>query len=306
MDGIQLVTKMRQLLEEDEDSGFVNSLLSYQFINDAALDFVNRTKCLRTDEDITTVADQAEYDLSPDFSELYVKDRYRRYVIKLKNGSANTMITQSEYEDFFFASSDSGSVSHFAIQNKDTSGTNLTGTASAVGAESGGECTLTDTVAAQFATVEVGDSVHNTTDESDGVVIEVTSSSVIVTALFNGTDDDWTSADAYVIVPQGRMQLVLEQPPDTAGYTLTVPYIQRPNQLYSKYRTFKFPVQYHDVIVMYAAWLYKYKDREPQYGDKWYVLYDQQAKAYSAQLRKSFKDQTLKINLNARRSQGYY
>ena len=47
--------------------------------------------------------------------------------------------------------------------------------------------------------------------------------------------------------------------------------------------------------------LYKYKDGEPQYGDKWYTLYDQQAKVYSAQMRKGFKRDVLKVNLRAKR-----
>ena len=296
-----MLTQMRMLLDEDSDSGFLDTFLSYQFLNEAATDFVNRTKYLKTTQDITTVADQAQYDLNGNFMELYIKDQSERYVIKYNDGSATTMIPQEDYEDVFIAQSDSGTPGKFSIISDASQRSQLTGAATVDGDASGGQCTLTDTDTSQFASVEAGDSIHNTTDGSNGVVLSVTSTSAIVVALFGGTDNEWDQDDAYVLQPQNNYQLVLDPAPDTASETVTVPYIRRPAPVYSDYGMFNIPSQFHPAIVKYAAWLYKYVDREQGFGDKWYVLYDQQAKLFSSQIRKNYKRPRLSVNLRARR-----
>ncbi len=154
----------------------------------------------------------------------------------------------------------------------------ITGTATSTSAISNGEATLTDT-AGNFSNAEPGDLIHNTSDTSHGVIISKTSSTVLITVLYDATDNFWTSGDAYIIVPAHRYRLILDPPPSTAGHTVTVPYVFKPDPVYSAtiatgYRGYPIPDDYEPGIIKYAAWLYKYRDREPQYGDAFYKYWE--------------------------------
>ena len=277
MDGKELLYSLRQLLGEDASSGFMDSRTSYRFLWEAAKNFVSRTDCLRTTQSITTVASQAGYSLSADFMSLYLRDRDKNYIIKYNDGSTNTFLRQRDYEAVITEDNTSAVdlPQSFSIIDAPTLSAQVSGTASAVGAASGGQCTLTDTSSStKFANVEAGDVVHNTTDGSDGFVLSKTDSTHLVIALFGGTDNDITSADAYVIQPQGRLQLVLNPPPSTSSHTVTVYYIQIPAPVFSSYGVYRFQSQWDTAILNYAAWLYKYKDRTPELGDKFHQFYE--------------------------------
>ena len=191
--------------------------------------------------------------------------------------------------------------SHFTIIDNATLPTQETGTATSDGDASGGQCTLTDT-AATFETslVSAGDIVHNTTDVSDGVVLSVTSETALVCALFGGTGNDWDTDDAYVIQPQGRIQIQFEPPPSTADHTVTVYYIQRPAPVFSDYGVYRFQSQYARPILAYAWWLYKYKDREPNYGDKFFLIFERAVKQAARALNNTYRRQGYKVNLKKR------
>jgi hypothetical protein len=124
---------------------------------------------------------------------------------------------------------------------------------------------------------------------------------VLKTALFNGTNDEWGSGDSYVIQPQGRMQIVFDPSPSTASHTVTLYYLQRPAPVYTNYDVFRFPSHYSNALVKYAAWLYKYRDSEPNYGDKWYVYYDRQIRKYSHEVDHILRRKRISVNLKARR-----
>ena len=62
MDGLNLLRLIREGLDEDSSSDFLDDHLSYDYLYEAALAFVSKTKCLRTTQSITTVADQEAYD----------------------------------------------------------------------------------------------------------------------------------------------------------------------------------------------------------------------------------------------------
>jgi hypothetical protein len=307
MDGKELLYKLRHLLNESADSGFLDNKTSYDYLNEAAYEFIRRTKFLKTTQSITTVADQSTYDLGTDFIEMYLKEDENRPYIKINDGGSDQFIYWKDYEDIVF-SNNTTSVAipgGFSIVNDSTLDSRITGTTTSAGAASGGECTLTDT-AADFSTVNAGDVVHNTTDGSMGVVLSKTSSTVLVTALFNGTANDWTSGDSYVIQPQSKLQLVLDQPTSTAGYTITIYYIQRPAPVYSDYGIFKIQRQYMDALVKYAFWLYKYRDSEPNWGDGMYVYFDRQARAAQDTINGTYKRNRVSVNLKSRRSGNYY
>lgn len=281
MDGKTLLHDLRQLLQEDEGSLFLDTFTSYRFLNEAAEEFVRRTKICKATQSITTVADQAAYDLNADFIECYLRDRDNRLIVKINDGINNYFIPWIEYTDLIYddrtATADAKAIPDaFSIIDKSTLDTRITGTASADGAVSGGQCTLTDTTGGDFTDVEAGDIVHNTTDGSRGIVLSKTSSTVLVTALFGGTNADWTNNDAYVIQPQQKWQIVFTPPTDVAAYTVTVYYVQRPGPVYSDYGMWRIPAQYMTGIVKYAAWLYKYREGAPNTGNAWFQAFENQ------------------------------
>jgi len=155
----------------------------------------------------------------------------------------------------------------FAIRDKRALYSQITGTATSAGDASGGECTLTDTSGVFTTTdyVSKGDVIHNTTDGSSGVVLSITSATALVCALFGGTGNDWDTDDAYVIQPQGRLELIIDPPPSTAGHIITLEYIVKPDPVYSDYGSYRFRDQNMESIIEYAAAKYKMRDSEPDF-----------------------------------------
>lgn len=274
-DGKTLLRELRQSLNEDSNSRFLDDYLSYSLLYKAAQKIAMKTGALTAQQTITTVAETAGYNLSPAFLRMYLKDSSNEHFIKLNDGTNDHFISMGNMEQIIY-SNQTQSVAipnYFYIQ--DTAAIDrITGTATSAGASSLGECILTDS-AADFSNVYPGDDVHNTTDAAIGIVLKKTSSTVLITALFDGTDNDWDSGDAYVIQPQGRYKLMFSPPPSTSGYTATVDFVERPDPVFAPYRSYRFSDQgsISTAMVAYAAWLYKYRDREPNFGDGFYRIY---------------------------------
>lgn len=302
MDGYTLLYKLRHVLNESSTSSFLDEYTSYHYLNEAAVELAIRTKLLTATQEITTVADQSAYDLNSDYMGLSAKNSENRFFAKLNDGTNDRFIFWKDYNEILYSNQTTSVAipSSFTIRDDPTLADRATGTATSAGAATGGESTLTDS-AADFTDVNAGDVVHNTTDGSTGMVLSKTSTTALVTALFNGTDDDWTSSDAYVIQPSGRMQVVLDPPPSTAGYTLTMYYTKRPGPLYSDYGVFKFPPHLADALVKYAVWLYKYRDREPDTADTLFQYWDRQVGVYGSQMRSATNKRLLTVNKRARR-----
>jgi hypothetical protein len=301
MDGKTLKYALRNLLEEDSSSGFIDDLTSFNFVNEAAVNLQQRARYLKADDTITTVLDTSNYDLNADYMGLYLKNSSKKHFIKYSDGTTTSFINWVPHEQIVYANNttSTSTPSRFTVAGKASLDSQVTGTTTSAGASTGGKSTLTDT-GADFSDIEAGDWVHNTTDGSHGIVVSKTSSTVLVTALFNGTNDDWSSSDAYVIQPQGRLQLIVDPPSSTAAHTITVPYLQRPAPVYTDYDVFRFPREYTPALVKYAAWLYKYRDREPNYGDKWYIAFENQAGLLKAQTNDMLRRKTFKMKLKAR------
>ena len=278
MDGKELLYQLRQLLSEDGSSTFLDSKTSYTFLWAAAKEFVARTKCLKSTQSITTVSSQAAYTLNADFFDLYLKDKNQDFIIKYTNGSSDSFPIIKSYDDIIYENNTTtiDTPSDFTILDT-TPNSIITGTATSASTDGTSGSTLTDT-GADFTNASVGDVIHNSTDSSDGHIISKTSTTIIQTAMFGGTDNNWAISDAYTIVPQGRMQLILNPPPASAGHTVTVYYVQIPAPVYTQYGRYNFPQPFMDAILKYAVFLYKYRDREPDFGDKWYLQFDRQAK----------------------------
>lgn len=297
MDGKTLDIELRELLQEPSNSSWLDSKSTYNYLFEAACEINQRTHSLISTQSITTVADQSAYTLNADFLNLYLTDDSNRYFIKYNDGSNDYFIYLKDYESIIFGNNTTSvSIpSQFGLISTST-GSNITGTVTSAGALSNGECTLTDSGATFSSSVSVGDEVHNTTDDSHGYILAVTSNTALVTALFGGTDNDWDSSDAYVVVPQGRWQIVLDPPPSTASHTLTVYYAQRPNPVYAPYRKYGFKQELKPALVKYAAWLYKYRDREPNFGDAFYQIFDGQCRKAMRNIKVGLGRTELKIS----------
>lgn len=309
MDGKTLTRILAEVLNEDPDtSGFSpeGSRQSYDYLFWSAIQFNDRTSYLRDTQSITTEEDTQSYTLDADFQRLYMKDDYDRLFIRYTDGdSVDSYIYYRDEEDIFY-DHDTTSIAvpgYFYIKDKELTTASRTSTATSTAASSAGQCTLTDTEAT-FTTWDVwpGDTIHNTTDDSTGYVLSVTSETALVCALFGGTNNYFTDADAYTIVHQPRLQLVLSQPTSTASETITVPFVQRPTPVYSDYGTYRFPIQYNEGLVKGAAWIMKYRDRDIRGGNQWAVAFDQAVRMANKELRGTFNRKGFKVHMKRVRS----
>jgi len=296
MNGKTLSRDVQEILNEASTSGFIDDRTTYDYLYEAAVQF-NLISQLNTDEStITTVDGTADYYLPYNFGSLYMKNQSGQYFLKLYDGTSYTWVLWKSYEEIYYENT-TAEVAYpysFTIIDHDQYA-NITGSTTANGTSSNGECTLTHSTA-PFSNVTIGDYVSNTTDGSSGYVISVTSSSALVTALFDGTNNDWTSGDTYIITPKSRMKVILSPTPSTGGYIISVPYVAMPDPVYSDYRKYRIPEQYRGALVKYAAWLYKYRDREPNYGDGFYKMFDQQARRAKADYNKTTLAKGFKVN----------
>lgn len=297
MDGKTLLNAVEKLLQESSDSGILDDFTTFQFLNQAAEDIAFRTGALTGSSEITTVANTSAYDLPADFNGLYLRDGSQNLVLPYTDGSTTSSLgwEDSNASTLYNAiTSTAGVPVKFSVIDKGSLLSRVSGSALAEGASSGGESTLSG---ADFDNVSAGDIVHNTTDGSTGVVLAKSGTTSLTTALFDGTSNDWSTDDGYVIQPQPRNQINLTPKPSGAGKTLTVHYIARPAPVYSDYGAFRFPYQFTPALTKYAAWLYKYKDKDPNYGDKWYVHYDQQLRQMAARSSKMYETPTFTMSL---------
>lgn len=400
MDGKDLLRRLEQVLNEESVGTWTDDKSSYDFLWEAAKEWVARTKALTSMQEFLTVAGQPNYALPAGFLKLYLMNSNNRYFIRYSDGTDH-FVTFKDYEDILYGNSistvdiqqstlttsattlqdigqdfsdwetssgnsvyqvrftntqgveswaflgeastttetddtiavftdlardttgwngagtPSGTASHyriekvstqsfpssFAIRDKQALYSQITGTATSDGDASGGQCILTDTSGVFITTdyVNKGDVIHNTTDASDGVVLSVTDATHLYCALFNGTDNEWDSSDAYVIQPQGRLELFLDPPPSTSGHIVRVDYIERPDPVYSDYGVYRFRQHAMEAIIKYAAWLYKYRDQEPKFGDVLFQWFDRAVRREAADLKPTTKRTRWTVNLKARR-----
>ena len=190
----------------------------------------------------------------------------------------------------------------FSLRDKQTLNAQVTGTATSDGDASGGRALLTDTSGVFWTTDKIspGDTVHNTTDGSVGVVLSIESATTAYCALFGGTDNEWDSSDAYVIQPQGRLEIILDPPPKDASDIIEVHYIRSPAPVYHDYGTYGFRQHVIEGTIRYAAWLYKYRDSEPDFGDRFYVQWEKMIRDESHNLNPYLRERKYKVNFKRR------
>lgn len=225
-------------------------------LDHAAAEFARFTRMLKKSATITSVKDQQIYDLPADFISLYAYNGSRRLVVKYTDGNGDvTWPVCSSFEKIFVEDEDEAKATpdRFCIVPRSAAETRLAGTASSAGAVSVGEAALIDSTAAFTTTAEVRDRAHNTTKDAAGLVVAVSSATQVKTVLFGGTGQGWAISDAYVITPGATQQIMLDAPSETAGHTITIPYVRMPPPVFTDYATWPFPVASCRAIVYQAA-----------------------------------------------------
>jgi len=276
MDGKALRRAVREALLESDISTFMDDRTTYDYAWEGASEYAAETCGVWGTQSITTVADQAAYDLEPDFLQPLLHQE-GDYFLKFNDGTSNHFIYGgANYADIVLADRSSNSAAvpdRWTVMPKTTLPTQLSSSATSTAAAAGGKCTLTDS-GADFSDVAPGDVVHNTTDGSDGLVVTYTSSTSVDTALFGGTANDWTSGDSYVIQPQARHQVIFDPPPSASGDTVTLSYVKRPAPVYHDYGVYNLPVQdIRQALTAYVVMKYKYRDQRPQESDHAYQIW---------------------------------
>jgi hypothetical protein len=306
MDGKTLAEDVRKLLLESDSSTFINDKVTYDFLYEAALHLNGELQWVTDTYNTTTVANQKDYILPVDFQELYAVDDMNRKYIYMNTGTdtVNQMVMYRDddkmihdvlpnqtktYADFFNIRPDTTILQAFYYGSTATA-THTAWQNTSVLEDSSG----------YLANAQVGDTIHNTTRDTDGYVIFVTDSTHIVTALFGTGNTYWTSGDAYILKPQHRLTLHLEPYPTTSGVQIYVPYVKAPYPVYCPVHSYPFPETFRFALVKYAAWLYKYLDREPNYGDMWYKYFDENIRKFKRINNRVKERSSFRVNFNKR------
>jgi hypothetical protein len=306
IDGYTLLFELREALNETSASAFMNDRVSYGYLWDAALKINLNIAALTSTQTISALTSTSIYNLNPDYMGLYMRDFQKNLFIKYNDGSSDTFITFQTYEELYYQNNSTATSIPWRFSLKDITSaiSNITGTASAIGTVSDGEATLTDTSSAsKFSTVNPGDIIHNTTSGYHGMVIAKISETALITAIFNADGDaqSWAASDYYIIIPQGRFALVIDPPSSTASHTITVPYIKKPVPVFSPYRSYDFPFECKEALVQYAVFKYKYRDREPSFGDKFMQWFGQEVGQERKAMRKAVNRGGFTMNMKGNR-----
>ena len=305
MNGRTLSDALARLLDENPpSSGSLDPKTSYDFLYEAACEFVRRTYSLRASQGIATVANQAEYDLGTDFFFLYWKDDWNRFIVKFNDGNADYYPTFREYEVIARSGNTTSTPvpSNFTVTDQSTPRSTISGTTTSAGSLTYGESSLVcSTANFTSSTISVGDEVQNRTDGSAGVILAITGATTLETALFDGNSNQWSSGDDYIIYPQPRKQIILDPAPSTSSMTITVKYVQKPiPPVFSEQRAYRIENVYAGALVKYAAWLYKYRQERPDYGDAWMKYFDYQVRQAAKDTQLAFGKTSFRINYNRR------
>ena len=270
MDGKQLKRLFLDALDELSTSNkYATQRKAYEYLDWAASIFVRETKILHAKTTITTVANQQVYDLPPNFVSLYMTNKNGRFFGKFYDGSNYSFPYLTTYEKIY-KSNQTQSFDYpakFAIVDKETVDSVITGTTNAAGTLSGGKATLQDTTKLFTTTNKVyqRDIVHDTTADSDGMVISVTGATQLEVGLFDVETEEPKAignGDAYVIQPAAEYSLVFDCPAGTAGYTLELPYVCLPEPVYSDYGFWRFNSRSCRAIAWGAASIFKLGEKE--------------------------------------------
>ena len=298
MDGKTLKEMLAFLINEPITSGFLDSKTSYDFLYEAALEYNRLTQALNTVQTITTTGTTDQYVLNPDFLCLRLYNDRNELIVEYDTAAgAISFIPFRPYEQIIQAlNTDAVDVpTNCSITDGVPVSSLLTSTCTTTSSNTD-PAVLTDSATTFPGTVVVGDTIHNVTDGSHGIITEITSTHVLKAALFYGTANTFTSTNTYKVVPQGRKYLVMDPPTLNAGDTIYVDYVVKPIPVYTSYDSYRFDTSAMFAITKYAAWLYKYRDREPNFGDAFYKFWLAQVSAAVAMTNKAYDRTRFRVN----------
>ena len=273
MDGKELLYKLREFLNEQDDSPNFEEKTAYDALYEAVVELVDRAELLTSVQTITTVADQTDYTLNADYIKPLLRnpDNDELFLYYTNSSGNDSLMKWKDYRKIKWENNtDSVDIpSNWTIMDDRTKDDLVTGTSTATNTLANDVAVLDDS-AGDFSDVSAGDTVHNTSDSSDGIVLKKISSIKLNVALFSGTNNYFTSSDAYVIQPQGRYKLVLNPPPSNGSETISFEYIKRPDPVYTDYGFYRIPQHFMVPLIRYAAYFFAYRDLNPQLGNAFY------------------------------------
>ena len=144
MDGKTARLFTERLIHAVSKADVLNRKLTYDFIMAGAEEFTSRVSCIRETQSITTVADQANYDLNGDYFRMYLKTGQRRggnFFIKYNDGTTDYFIQFKSYQRVIYDNEITSVTipSNFTIHEKTSLGSQVTGTTTSAGTQSGGQ-----------------------------------------------------------------------------------------------------------------------------------------------------------------------
>ncbi|OPY16062.1 MAG: hypothetical protein A4E69_00331 [Syntrophus sp. PtaB.Bin138] len=289
MNGKMLTRQFLDFIDTSELSdNYAAQRRIYECLDMSASIFCRETKSIHNEATITTVAGQQAYDLPPDFIDLYIQTARERFPIRYSDLTTYTWPTKTTHERIYLQNLQTSQSlpSHFAIVDRQTDESLVTGSASSAGAKVNGQCVLTDS-AQLFLTLHrvwPRDVVHNAVDGSMGYVLETVTETSLKTALFDGTNDDWTLSDAYTIQPASEKQLLLDAPSLTSGHVIHIPYVGMPAPIFSDFGFWHFPPRTCRAIAAGAASLFKLGKTEYKEAQVLGQLFNDEIKQFKIEL----------------------
>lgn len=266
--------------------GYLTKKRAYEYLDLAACIFVRETRALKSELEISTVEDQQEYPLPPSFIDLYMRDRNNNFFVRYVGPDATRWPVQAP-EEYIWKKNYTTSVdypAYFCIVETTTHARpEITGTATAAGAEAQGRCILEDTEKDFLGDNRVcpRDAIYNTTTGAAGIVLEVIDAAHLYCALFNGNEiGAWEDEDEYIIRPAAAPIFKLEAPALTSGNKITVPYISLPPPVFWEIGSWMLPERVCKAIVSGAASLFKTGKTEYKEAQSLGALFDAEVLRY--------------------------
>lgn len=313
MDGREMIYNFREILGEPIGSGWLDTKSAYYFIDKGGIKVAELIGLRHAEQSITTIADQQRYNLDAKYLGLHLRDNSSGdYFIKYNDGTSDHFLPFKSFSQVIHDNlTSSVSVPYsFSVNDKLSQFSRITGTATSAGAVNSqtNESTLTDTAATYVTSgVQPRDIVHNTTSGSiySGYVLEVSSETALITAMFDDSDGTttrgWASSDTYAIQPQPRKQLVLDPPPSTASHTITMYQIVKPDPVFSDFRIFGFPEQYVMAAIYFACSIYKRRDSDFKKANDFFTLADNELRHIKSSSQTQYhKGRTMRVNMKRR------
>jgi len=252
------------------DASYATEREVWEKLDEAACIFCREIKDLHAEAQITTVAGQQRYDLPGGFIGLYLVKSNGKFFLKYHDGDNYSFPLLSTEDKIYRDNLRTAQTwpNRFAIVDKNSLGSLITGTATAAGTLANGQCVLTDSTKLFTTTNRVWprDIVYDTTQGSIGYVLSVTDATHLVVALFDsaGAADGITLNDGYTIQPASKQQILLDAPSEASGHTMYVPYICLPEPVFSDLGFWRFSPETAKAMVDGAASLMKMPKREYQ------------------------------------------